>query len=57
MAAKTRSELETGRPRWVGPTKLVLLLLFALACLLLTRAMVEHHFFSGGALNYRSSRH
>jgi hypothetical protein len=57
MPAKTKSDLETGQPRWLGPAKFLLLLMFALACLLLTRAMVENHFFSGGSLNYRSSSH
>lgn len=50
-----RNEDRERQSVWLGVAKGAFLVLFALACLLLTQDMVEHHFFSGGALNYRMS--
>lgn len=55
MAALHHDDQHGGPPAWLGVVKGLSLILFALACLLLTQAMVANHFFSGGALNYRMS--
>ena len=43
-------------PRWVGVIKFLFIVLFTVTCFLLVQSMVHHHFFTGGALNYRSTQ-
>jgi hypothetical protein len=42
--------------KWLGLAKGVLLIAMTVLILLLVQSMVEHHFFSGGTLNYRGGR-
>ena len=42
-------------PGWLGFGKFLLLLVFAVLLYWLGESMVQHHFFRGGALNYRLS--
>lgn len=44
-----------GGTRWMGWGRFVFLVVFVVVLYLLAASMVRHHFFSGGALNYRMS--
>jgi len=57
MNALNQADSQKRPPRWLGPAKFLFLLCFVAGCLLLVQEMVHHHFFSGGALNYRSTSH
>jgi len=57
MDAPNHADLEDQPPRWLGIAKFIFLICFVAGCLLLVQQMVEHRFFSGGSLNYRSTSH
>jgi hypothetical protein len=47
-----QSVREDAEQRWMKAVKWVLLVLFAVLVFWLGESMVQHHFFSGGAMNY-----
>jgi hypothetical protein len=49
-----RTAAEHGRT-WIAWIKFVWIVLLTVVFFLLAQSMVRHHFFSGGALNYRST--
>ena len=48
---------EDRSPDWLGPVKIVSLVLMALMLFWLVRSMVVHHFFSGGQLNLHNGHY
>ena len=55
MAPKDKSDPPDARPGWFGFGEFLMLVVFCVMLYWLGQSMVQHHFFSGGALNYRLS--
>jgi hypothetical protein len=56
MAQRRSTGPDENHAKWLGLAKGVVLIAMAVLVLLLVESMVQHHFFSGGALNYRGGR-
>lgn len=52
--ATNRNEIDPGEqnPPWLGFAKFLFIVLLTVTIFLLTRSMLRHHFFSGGAQNH-----
>ena len=50
-----KPDVKAERPGWLELGKFLLLLLFAVLLFWLGESMVQHHFFRGGAQDYRLS--
>ncbi len=53
---RSKSDPAKDQRRWIGFAKFVFLVMLTVLILMLVQSMVQNHFFSGGALNYRGGR-
>ena len=53
---RSKSDADKDQGRWMGFAKFVFLVMLTVLILMLVQSMVQHQFFSGGALNYRGGR-
>lgn len=53
---RSKSDSAKDQGRWIGFAKFVFLAVLTVLIFMLVQSMVQNHFFSGGALNYRGGR-